>query len=446
MFDVLTEKLNKIFHALNSRGKLSEKDIDEMLREIRLALLEADVNFKVVKQFLDNVREQALAAKVIESLSPGQQIVKIVHAELIKVLGGEAVRLQPAVRSPSVIMLVGLQGAGKTTTAAKLALHLKQSGQMPLLVAADTRRPAAIDQLVTLGKQLDIPVFQEGSKESPVMICRHALERAKAIAASWVIIDTQGRLHIDEPLMEELALVKNALQPSEILLVVDAMTGQDAVGVAGEFNARLSLTGLILTKMDGDARGGAVFSIKFITGLPVKFIGIGEKANALEPFYPDRLASRILGMGDVLTLIEKAEKAFDTEQTKKLEKKLRASEFTLEDFLDQLRQFKKLGPLEQVLEMMPGFSKVSSQVKDGAGEQQLKKIEAMILSMTVMERHNPDSINGSRKLRIARGSGTTARDVNQLLNQFAQLKKLTKSLSKGKIPSNLAHMLKQQRF
>jgi signal recognition particle subunit SRP54 len=389
---------------------------------------------------------KALESRVIESLSPGQQIVKIVNAELIKVLGGEVARLQHAAQPPSVIMLVGLQGAGKTTTAAKLALHLKHSGQTPLLVAADTRRPAAIDQLVTLGKQLDIPVFQEGTGESPVNICRHAVERAKTIAASWIIIDTQGRLHIDEPLMEELIVVRDSVKPSEILLVVDAMTGQDAVRVAGEFNARLSLTGLILTKMDGDARGGAVFSIKYVTGLPVKFIGIGEKSNALEMFYPDRLASRILGMGDVLTLIEKAEKAFDAEQAKKFEKKFRAAEFTLEDFLEQLRQFKKMGPLEQVMRMMPGFSKVSSQLKDGAGEQQLKKIEAMILSMTPLERHNPDIINGSRKLRIARGSGTTARDVNQLLNQFIQLKKLTKSLSKGKIPSNLQQMLKQQRF
>jgi len=446
LFEILTEKLNKIFTALSNHGKLSEKDIDAMLREIRLALLEADVNFKVVKQFLETVRLQSLDVKVIESLNPGQQIVKIVHGELINILGGEATHLQHASRLPSIIMLVGLQGAGKTTTAAKLALHLKHSGQTPLLVAADTRRPAAIDQLATLGRQLDIPVFQEGTVESPLSICRHALERAQAISADWVIVDTQGRLHIDEPLMEELTIIRDEVKPSEILLVVDAMTGQDAVRVASEFNARLSLTGLILTKMDGDARGGAVFSIKYVTGLPVKFIGIGEKTNALEPFYPDRLASRILGMGDVLTLIEKAEKAFDVEQAKKLQKKIRASEYTLDDFLEQLRQFKKMGPLEQIMDMMPGFSKVSSQLKDGAGEKQIKKIEAMILSMTPLERQNPDIISGSRKLRIAGGCGMTTRDVNQLLNQFTQLKKLTKSLSKGKIPSSFQQMLKQQRF
>jgi signal recognition particle subunit SRP54 len=441
MFESLTQKLSKVFSSLSNRGKLSEKDIDEALRQIRLALLEADVNFKVVKTFLAGVREQALTAKVLESLTPAQQIIKIVNAELIVILGGTPSQLKVANRPPSIVMLVGLQGSGKTTTAAKLALHLKHSGQRPLLVAADTRRPAAVDQLVTLGKQLDIPVYSEGDKPTPLTICRNALKRSGEIAATWVIIDTQGRLHIDEALMAELAQLKDEVKPTEVLLVVDAMTGQDAVNIAEEFNKSIELTGLILTKMDGDARGGAALSIRFVTGVPVKFIGTGEKMAALEPFYPDRLASRILGMGDMLTLIEKAEKAFDIESAMQLEKKMRTAEFGLEDLLGQLRQVKKMGNIAQLVEMLPGFSKLAPNAIDGDGEAQMKRIEAIILSMTPEEKRNPGIINGSRRRRIAQGSGTTTRDVNQLLNQFYQIQKLTKMAAKGKLPKDFTGML-----
>lgn len=441
MFEALTQKLSKVFSSLSNRGKLSEKDIDEALRQIRLALLEADVNFKVVKAFLAGVREQALTAKVLESLTPAQQIIKIVNAELIAILGGTPTQLRVANQPPSILMLVGLQGSGKTTTAAKLAMHLKHSGQRPLLVAADTRRPAAVDQLVTLGKQLDIPTYSEGDKPTPLTICRNALKRSGEIAATWVIIDTQGRLHIDEALMAELAQLKDEVKPTEILLVVDAMTGQDAVNIAEEFNKNIGPTGLILTKMDGDARGGAALSIRFVSGVPVKFIGTGEKMSALEPFYPDRLASRILGMGDMLTLIEKAEKAFDIESAKQLEKKMRTAEFGLEDLLGQLRQVKKMGNITQLVEMLPGFSKLAPNAIDGSGEAQMRRIEAIILSMTPEERHNPDIINGSRRRRIAQGSGTTTRDVNQLLNQFYQIQKLTKMAAKGKLPKDFMGML-----
>ncbi len=441
MFEALSEKLSKIFSSLGSKGRLSEKDIDEALRQIRLALLEADVNFKVVKSFLANVRERALTAQVMESLTPAQQIIKIVDQELISTLGKERSNLAVASHPPSIVMLVGLQGSGKTTTAAKLALHLRSNGQRPLLVAADTRRPAAIEQLVILGKQLDIPVYSEAVTEVPLDICRRAVTRAQEIAATWVIIDTQGRLHIDEAMMKELAQLKAEVQPTEVLLVVDAMTGQDAVNTAEEFNRNVGLSGLVLTKMDGDARGGAALSIKFVTGVPVKFIGTGEKASALEPFYPDRLASRILGMGDVLTLIEKAEQAFDEKYTKQLEKKMRAAEFNFEDFLLQLRQLKKMGSLPQLFEMLPGFSKLATGLQQGVGESQMKKIEAVILSMTLEERQNPAIIDGSRRRRIAKGSGTETRDVNQLLNQFRQMQRLTKMAAQGKLPKNLMGMM-----
>jgi signal recognition particle subunit SRP54 len=442
MFEVLTEKLSKVLRSLGNKGKLNGKDIDEALREIRIALLEADVNFKVVKHFLAVVKEKALSAKVLESLTPAQQIVKIVNAELTAILGKEPSHLETANKPPSVIMLVGLQGAGKTTTAAKLALSFKRSGQRPLLVATDTRRPAAIEQLVTLGKQLDIPVYNEGINSSPLTICRNALKVAREMAYTWVVIDTQGRLHIDQEMMKELAELKAEVKPSEILLIVDAMTGQDAVKIADEFNSTIGLTGLILTKMDGDARGGSALSIRFVTGVPIKFIGTGEKTNSLETFYPDRLASRILGMGDLLTLIEKAEETFDQQRLKQLEKKLRHSEMNLEDFLWQLSQIKKMGPLNQLLEMVPGLSKLPSNLFDGAEESRLKKIESIILSMTSEERQNPNIINGSRRRRIAQGSGTTPRDVNQLLNQFFQIQKLTKTMAKGKLPGNLMGMLR----
>jgi signal recognition particle subunit SRP54 len=443
MFEVLTQKLSKVFSSLGSKGRLSEKDIDEALRQIRLALLEADVNFKVVKSFLANVKEQALTAKVLESLTPAQQIVKIVNEELVNILGKERNLLIVAGHPPSIAMLVGLQGSGKTTTAAKLALLLKGSGQRPLLVAADTRRPAAIDQLVTLGKQLDIPVSSGDTKMGPMAICRRSLKQAHEIGATWVIIDTQGRLHVDEAMMKELAKLKAEIHPSEVLLVVDAMTGQDAVNTAEEFNRNVGLTGLILTKMDGDARGGAALSIKFVTGVPVKFIGTGEKASAIEPFYPDRLASRILGMGDMLTLIEKAEEAFDEQRTKQLEKKMRTAELNLEDFLLQLRQIKKMGSLTQLVELLPGFSKLASSIPQSGGEDQLRKIESIILSMTVDERRNPAIIGGSRRRRVAKGSGTMPGDVNQLLNQFYQMRKLAKMAATGRLPKNLMDTLRR---
>jgi signal recognition particle subunit SRP54 len=441
MLEVLTQKLSKIFSSLGSKGRLSERDIDEALRQIRLALLEADVNFKVVKSFLAGVRERALTAQVLESLTPAQQIVKIVNEELINILGKERSHLIAANRPPSIAMLVGLQGSGKTTTAAKLALHLKNTGQRTLLVAADTRRPAAIDQLMMLGKSLDIPVSGGDAKLAPSVICRQALKQAQEMAATWVIIDTQGRLHVDETMMRELTQLKAEIHPSEILLVVDAMTGQDAVNTAQEFEKYVGLTGLVLTKMDGDARGGAALSIKFATGVSVKFIGTGERASALEPFYPDRLASRILGMGDVLTLVERAEKAFDGQHAKQLEKKMRSAEFNLEDFLLQLRQLKKMGSLTQIVELVPGLSKFASNIHQEDDESRMQKIEAIILSMTPEERRNPAIVNGSRKRRIAQGSGTTTRDINQLLNQFYQMQKLAKMAAQGRLPKNLMGIL-----
>ncbi|HEX77623.1 MAG TPA: signal recognition particle protein [Dehalococcoidia bacterium] len=428
MFEVLTEKLGIIFRKLGDKGRLSERDIDEALRQVRLALLEADVNFKVVKAFIAAVREKSLTAQVMESLTPAQQMVKIVNQELIQVLGGGPSRLGMAPHPPSVAMLVGLQGSGKTLTAAKLALELRRSGQRPLLVAADTRRPAAIEQLVTLGKQLDIPVYAEDVTAAPPAICKHALKRARELAATWVVVDTGGRLHIDEPLMAELAQIRKELNPAEILLVVDAMTGQEAGRVAEAFRDRVGLTGLILTKMDGDARGGAALSIKSVTGVPIKFIGVGEKADALEPFYPDRLASRILGMGDMLSLIERAEAAFDRKRVQEVERKLRGKGFDLEDFLWQMEQVRKMGPLSQLMEMMPGLSGLGRRLPAGTEEKDLKKMEAIIRSMTPRERRHPEIIDGSRRRRIARGSGTTPQDINQLLNQFRQVQKLVKQM------------------
>jgi len=438
MFEVLSEKLGKVFRLLGNKGKLTEKDIDEGLRQVRLALLEADVNFKVVKDFVARVRERAIGAEVMQSLTPGQQVVKIVNEEVVATLGNEPGRLSTSGQPPYVAMLVGLQGSGKTTIAAKLALHLKHSGQKPLLVAADNRRPAAIEQLITLGNQLDIPVYSEGTDVSSKNICVHALARAKSLAATWIIVDTAGRLHIDEEMMKELAEVKKALHPAEVLLVVDAMTGQDAVRSAEDFHS--SLTGLILTKMDGDARGGAALSIRWVSGVPIKFIGIGEKTDALEPFYPDRLASRILGMGDVLTFIEKAETAFDQRQAEALKKKVEKAGFDLDDFLSQLQTVKNMGPVGQLLDMLPGVAKLGARLPEGTEEKQLKKVEAIILSMTPQERKSPAIIGGSRRRRIARGSGVQPHDVNQLLNQFQQMQKLMKMGVKGKLPKNLMGM------
>ena len=440
MFEILSDKLGKVFRLLGSKGRLGEKDIDEALRQVRLALLEADVNFKVVKDFTARVRERALGAEVLQSLTPAQLIIKIVNEELITTLGGGQSRLESSPQPPSVAMLVGLQGSGKTTTAAKLALHLKHSGQSPLLVAADNRRPAAVEQLVILGKQLDIPVYSEAPGATSQDICAHALAKARTLAATWVIVDTAGRLHIDEAMMAELAQVSRKLKPVEILLVVDAMTGQDAVRIAEDFHSRVNLTGLILTKMDGDARGGAALSIRWVSGVPIKFIGIGEKIDAFELFYPDRLASRILGMGDMLTFIEKAEATFDEQQAEELKKKVQTASFGLDDFLSQLRAIKKMGPVAQLVEMLPGLSQLAGRLPEGTEEKQLKKVEAIILSMTPGERQNPVIIGGSRRRRIARGSGVTPQDVNQLLNQFQQMQKLMKMGARGKLPRNLMGM------
>jgi signal recognition particle subunit SRP54 len=428
MFEILSEKLEQVFKRLTGKGRLSEKDIDEALRQVRLALLEADVNFKVVKGFTDRIRERSLGVDVLESLSPAQQVIKIVHEEMTALLGGGQSELVPAAHPPSVVMLVGLQGSGKTTTAAKLALNLRRGGQRPLLVAADPRRPAAMEQLAILARELDMPVYREEGSVSPLDLCARAFRRARELAATWAVVDTGGRLHIDEPLMQELRDIRDGLKPAEILLVVDAMTGQDAVRVAEDFHQGVGLSGLILTKMDGDARGGAALSIRSVTGLPIKFMGIGERVDAFEPFHPDRLASRILGMGDVLTLIERAEQTFDEKRALELEKKLRAARFDLEDFLEQLGQLKKMGPLGQIAEMIPGVSGLMRQLPQGIEEKQLKKVEAIILSMTPEERHNPDIIGGSRRRRIARGSGTTPQDINQLLNQFRQMQKLIKQM------------------
>ena len=441
MFEVLSEKLANVFRLLGNRGKLTEKDIDEALRQVRLALLEADVNFKVVKDFTGRVKERSIGKEVMESLTPAQQIIKIVNEELITTFGEEEQsKLVVSSQPPSVIMMVGLQGSGKTTTAAKLAYHLKHSGQTPLLVAADNRRPAAIEQLVTLGKQLEVAVYSEDPKVSSKDISNHAMSRAKKMGATHVIIDTAGRLHIDEEMMAELVEVKKAVKPDEVILVVDAMTGQDAVKVAEEFHARVDVTGLILTKMDGDARGGAALSIRYVSGVPIKFIGIGEKVDAFEPFHPDRLASRILGMGDVLTFIEKAEKTLDEEKVLELQKKVRTATFNLEDFLEQLKAIKKMGPIAQLADMLPGMGKIASRLPDGAQEEQLQKVEAIILSMTPEERQNPNIIGGSRRKRIAQGSGTRTSDINQLLGQFQQMQKLMKMSAKGKIPKNMMNM------
>jgi len=432
MFEVLSEKLGGIFGRLSSKGRLSERDIDEALREVRLALLEADVHFKVVRDFIGKVRERALDTQVLESLTPAQQVVKIVSDELATILGGSPSHLVPDSHPPTIAMLVGLQGSGKTTTAAKLALHLRSSGQRPLLVAADHRRPAAIEQLVTLGRQLDIPVYSEDTSARPASVCLHAIQRSKELATSWVIIDTGGRLHIDEAMMKEAVEIKKELKPSEVLLAVDGMTGQDAVRAAADFHTKVGLTGLILTKMDGDARGGAALSIKAVTGVPIKFIGTGEKMDAFETFHPDRLASRILGMGDMLTLIEKAEKAIDEDTARRLEKKVRHATIDLEDFLEQLHEMQKMGPLSQLVEMIPGLSSMARRAPQVVDEDKLKKTEAIILSMTPDERRTPDIIDGSRRRRIARGSGTTPQDVNQLLNQFRQTQKLVKQMARGR--------------
>ena len=428
MFENLTEKLANAFKKFRNKGKLTEADLKEGMREVKLALLEADVNFKVVKEFTKSVTERAVGTQVLESLLPAQQVVKIVNEELVKLMGGEAPKININPKPPTVIMMVGLQGAGKTTHAGKIANMYKQRSKSPLLVACDVYRPAAIDQLKIVGESIGIPVFSLGAKISPVEIAKAGIEYAKKNAHDMVIIDTAGRLHIDEDLMNELVNIKKSVNPSEILLVVDAMTGQDAVNVATSFNDLLDITGVVLTKMDGDTRGGAALSVKYITGKPIKFIGTGEKLDALELFHPDRMASRILGMGDILSLIEKAEAAYDEKNAKELEKKMREQTFSLDDFLDQMRQLKKMGNLEQLLAMVPGAN-VGALKNAQLDESQMARTEAIILSMTKQERLKPDIINGSRRKRIANGSGTSVEDVNRLLKQFEQMKKMMKQFA-----------------
>ncbi len=430
VFEGLAERLQNTFKKLRGKGKLTEADIKEALREVRLALFEADVSYKVVKNFENKIKERSMGQEVLESLTPGQQVIKIVNEELTELMGGNQSNISLASKPPTIVMLVGLQGAGKTTTAGKLANLLRKQGRRPLLVAGDIYRPAAIKQLQVLGQQLDIPVFSMGDGINPVAIAKGAIEFANSNGRDIVIIDTAGRLHIDELLMEELKNVKKEVKPHEILLVVDSMTGQVAVEVSETFNNELGVDGVILTKLDGDAKGGAALSIKAITGRPIKFVGMGEKLDALEAFYPDRMATRLLGMGDVLSLIEKAQSAFDADQAEKLQKKLRSAEFTLDDFLDQMQQMKKLGPIESILEMLPGIgNKQMKELKGQIDEKEMARTEAIIRSMTKEERTNPNILNGSRKKRIAKGSGTRIQEINRFLKQFEQTKAMMKQFS-----------------
>ncbi len=439
MFESLTEKLTATLQRLTSRGRLTEKDIEDALGQVRRSLLEADVNFRVARDFVAGIKERVMGADVLESLTPGQQVVKVVQEELTALLSGGDNRMTPASRPPSVVMMVGLQGSGKTTTTAKLALSLRRQGHKALMAAADLRRPAAIQQLETLGRQLDVAVYSQDPKSTTaVKVARGAVQRAQDLGLGWALIDTGGRLHIDDEMMQELEDIKSAVSPHEILLVVDAMTGQDAVNVAQEFNERVSLTGLIMTKMDGDARGGAALSVTKVTGVPIKYLGVGERPDGLEQFYPDRMASRILAMGDVLTLIEKAQDAVDDKQAKDLERKFRQATFDLDDFLQQIQSVKKMGSFSQIVEMIPGMSQMTKRVPTADLEEgQIKRVEAIIYSMTPEERRRPEIINGSRRRRIARGSGTTPQDINQLLNQFRQTQKLVRQFSRSRDPRSL---------
>lgn len=431
MFENLTARLQATFDQLSKRGKLTDRDVDAAMREVRLALLEADVNYKVVKGFVARVKERAIGSEVARSLTPAQQVIKIVHEELIQTLG-DAAPLNLAGPSPHVIMLVGLQGSGKTTHAAKLAVRLRKAGQRPLLVAADTYRPAAINQIEALGRQVDVPVHSEGTETRPPDICEHAMRHAREGAYTTVLLDTAGRLQIDDQMMRELEEIKARTKPEEILLVADAMTGQEAVNVASTFNERVGLTGIIFTKVDGDARGGAAISIREVTGVPIKFLGVGEKIGDLEPFHPDRLASRILGMGDVLTLIEKAQESLDQEQTVESAQRMLEGNFTLEDFLSQMQQLKKIGPLGQLLDMIPGISQYRDQMQPDATDKQFKQIESIIQSMTRQERQDPRIINASRRRRIAKGSGHTVQQVNQVLREFREMQRMMKRFTGNK--------------
>jgi signal recognition particle subunit SRP54 len=447
-FEGLADRLQETIKKIRGKGKVTEEDVKEMTREVRLALLEADVNFKVVKDFIKRVKERAVGQDVLKSLTPGQQVIKIVQDELTELMGGEQSKIAVADRPPTVVMMVGLQGAGKTTHIGKIANHLrKKHNRKPMLVAADIYRPAAINQLETLGKQLSMPVFSLGDKESPVKIVEQAVAKAKEEHNDYVLIDTAGRLHVDEELMQELADMKEAVDPDEILLVVDAMTGQDAVNVAESFNERLGITGVVLTKLDGDTRGGAALSVKSVTGQPIKFIGTGEKLDALEPFHPERMATRILGMGDVLTLIEKAQTSVDEKKAKDLEKKMRTASFTFDDFLEQLGQVRNMGPLDEILAMMPGANKIKGMKNVQIDEKQIGHVEAIIRSMTKEEKEKPEIMNASRRKRVAKGSGTSVRDVNRLIKQFEDMKKMmkqmtgmTKGKGKKKNPFNLPFM------
>ena len=435
-FEGLADRLQSTIQKIKGKGKVSEADVKAMMREVRLALLEADVNFKVVKEFVKNVNERAVGQEVMKSLTPGQQVIKVVKEELTKLMGGEESKIAASNRPPTVVMMVGLQGAGKTTTTGKLAnLLRKKYNRKPLLAAADIYRPAAIKQLETLGKQLSMPVFSLGDQVSPVEIARKAIEHAKEEHHDYVLIDTAGRLHVDETLMDELKQVKEVANPDEILLVVDAMTGQDAVNVAESFNEQLGLTGVVLTKLDGDTRGGAALSIRSVTETPIKFVGMGEKLDALETFHPERMASRILGMGDVLTLIEKAQVSVDEDKARELEQKLRTQSFTFDDFLEQLGQVRQMGPLDEILGMLPGANKMKGLKNVQVDDKQIGHIEAIIRSMTKLEKEQPEVINASRKKRIARGSGRSVQEVNRLLKQFDEMKKMMKqmtNMSKGK--------------
>ncbi|MBP2025173.1 signal recognition particle protein [Peptoniphilus stercorisuis] len=438
VFESLSDKLQNTLSALRGKGKLSEKDIDVAMREVKLALLEADVNFKVVKDFIKTVKERSLGSEVLDSLTPGQQVIKIVNEELTKLMGTGEAKIDYS-KKPTIIMMCGLQGAGKTTTSGKLANMMKKNGKRPLLVACDVYRPAAIKQLQVVGDSVDVPVFSMGDKISPVDIAKAGVEHAKRNGNDVVLIDTAGRLHVDENLMEELIEINNEVNPSEILLVLDAMTGQDAVNVAASFDEKLSLTGAILTKLDGDARGGAALSIRTVTDVPIKFIAMGEKLDQIEVFHPDRMASRILGMGDVLSLIEKAQEAVDEDKAKELEKKLREQSFTFDDFLDQLEQMKNLGPIEDILGMIPGMD--NKMLKNiNVDEKEFDKVEAIIKSMTKAERQKPEIIDMSRRKRIAAGSGTSQADVNKLLKQFKDLRKMMKQFG------NMGKSMKKRKF
>lgn len=431
-FEGLTERLQNAMTKMRRKGKVSEADVKEMMREVRLALLEADVNFKVVKDFVKTVSARAVGSEVLESLSPGQQIIKIVSEELTDLMGGEQEKIQTAAKAPTVVMMVGLQGAGKTTTAGKLASYLrKNQNKRPLLIAADIYRPAAIQQLETIGKQLDVPVFSMGDQVSPVEIARQGIEKAKAEHLDFVLIDTAGRLQIDETLMQELSDIKEITQPTEIFLVVDAMTGQEAANVASSFNEQLDISGVILTKLDGDTRGGAALSIRAVTGKPIKFTGSGEKLDALEPFYPDRMANRILGMGDMLTLIEKAQQDFDEKKSEEMITKLRENSFDFNDFIEQMDQVSNMGPIEDILKMIPGMNNVPGLDKLQIDPKDTARMKAIVLSMTPQERENPDILSQSRRRRIARGSARPIAEVNRMIKQFNESKKMMSQMSKG---------------